>query len=147
MGSLEIIDVSTYEEFSQEWVADDDSTRLLWQLLGQLDDDQVLVKMPKWLAEEKAGFVDGAPPTEVIGRIERETGKAILLADSAAARPLMKVAHRIHELEQDEGADRNEWLDERLADHRQSFEQREDVPVLADEWLPKSQLEIVVRRQ
>ena len=147
MTNLTVREVATYEEFVQEWNADTDDTWLLWQLLGQLDDDEVLVRIPGWLAEEKAGYVEGAPPAEVIGRIDRETEKAILLRDSAAARPLMKLAHRIHELEQDEGdPDRNEWLDDRLADHRHAFEQREDVATLADEWLPKSQLQNVVRR-
>lgn len=92
--------------------------------------------------------MEGAPPTEVVGRIERETEKAILLRDSAAAWPLMKLAHRIHGLEQNEGdSDRDEWLDDCLAEHRRAFERRENVPELADEWLPKSQLQRVVRRQ
>ena len=148
MNDLTIHDIATYDEFVQEWDTEDDSTRLLWQLLGQLDDDEVLVKIPEWLAEEKAGFVEGAPPTEVIGRIERETEKAILLGDSAAARPLMKLAHRIHELEQKEDdPDRKTWLNDRLNVHREAFEQREDITTLADEWLPKSQLKTVVRQQ
>lgn len=33
-----------------EWCADDDAMRLLWQLLGQLDADEVLVRIPEWLA-------------------------------------------------------------------------------------------------
>ncbi|MFB6229272.1 MAG: hypothetical protein ABEH88_12110 [Halobacteriales archaeon] len=146
MTDLNVRAVATYEEFVQEW--GDGDTRLLWQLLGQFDDDEVLIQIPEWLAEDKAGYVDGAPPTEVVGRIERETEKAILLDDSAAARPLMKLAHRIHELEQNEGdPERNDWLDDRLAEHRQAFESREDVPELADGWLPKSQLQCVVQRR
>lgn len=146
MTDLDVREVATSEEFVQEWGEGD--MRLLWQLLGQLDDDEVLIRIPEWLAEEKAGYVDGAPPTDVVGRIERETEKAILLDDSAAARPLMKLAHRIHELERNEGdSARNEWLDDRLAEHRQAFESREDVPELADGWLPKSQLQHVVRRR
>lgn len=146
MADLNVREVATYEEFTQEW--GDGETRLLWQLLGQLDSDEVLIQIPEWLAEEKVGYVEGTPPTEVVGRIDRETEKAILLEDSAAARPLMKLAHRIHQLEQDEDdPDRNEWLDDRLAEHRQAFERREDVPTLADGWLPKSQLQHVIRRQ
>lgn len=146
MTDLDVTEVTTYEELAQEW--GDGDTQLMWQLLGQLDDDEVLVQIPEWLAEEKAGYAGGAPPTEVVGRIERETEKAILLADSGAARSLMKLAHRIHELEQDEGdLDRNEWLDDRLAEHRRAFESREDVPALSDEWLPKSQLQHVVCRR
>lgn len=145
MPDLDVLEVATHEEFAQEWGEGD--TRLLWQLLGQLDDDEVLIRIPEWLAEEKAGFVEGAPPTEVVGRIERETEKAILLDEPVSARPLMKLAHRIHELEQNEGdPDRNDWLDDRLAEHRRAFERREDVPELADGWLPKSQLQYVGRR-
>lgn len=146
MTDLDVREVATYEEFAGEWGEGD--TRLLWQLLGQLDADEVLVQIPEWLAEEKAGYVEGTPPTEVVGRIERETENAILLDDTAAARPLMKLAHRIHELEQNEGdPDRNEWLEDRLTEHRREFEEREDVPELADGWLPKSQLQCVVRRR
>jgi hypothetical protein len=149
MTDPDIQEVDSYEEFANEWdEGNENTTRLLWQLLCQLDDEEVLVQIPEWLAEEKAGYVDGAPPTEVVGRIERETEKAILLGDSAAARPLMKLAHRIHELERTEDdSDRNEWLDDRLAEHRQAFESREDVPELADGWLPKSQLQHVIRRR
>lgn len=146
MTDLDVREVANFEEFENEW--GDGDTRLLWQLLDQLDDDMVLVRIPEWLAEEKAGFVEGAPPTEVVGRIERETEKAILLDDTAAAQSLMKLAHRIHELEQNEGdPDRNDWLDDRLAEHRREFEKREDVPELADGWLPKSQLQCVVCRR
>lgn len=146
MTDLDVQAVATYEEFVQEWANGD--TRLLWQLLGQLGDDEVLVRIPEWLAEENAGYVEGAPPTEVVGRIERETDQAILLEEPASARSLMKLAHRIHELEQNEDdPDRNDWLDNRLAEHRREFEKREDVPKLADGWLPKSQLQHVVRRR
>lgn len=145
MTDLDVQAVATYEEFVQEWANGD--TRLLWQLLGQLGDDEVLVRIPEWLAKENAGYVEGAPPTEVVGRIERETDQAILLEEPASARSLMKLAHRIHELEQNENdPDRNEWLDDRLAEHRREFDKREDVPELADGWLPKSQLKAVVRR-
>lgn len=158
MAGLDIKHASTFEEFVRIWhdlaadneitAVSDDDTRLLWQLLGQLDEDEVLVRIPQWLAEEKAGYSDGAPPTEVVGRIERETEKAILLDDTAAARPLMRLAHRIDELESTENAtERDAWLDRRLAKHRRAFETREDVPGLSDEWLPKSQLERVVRRR
>jgi hypothetical protein len=148
MTELDIREVTSYEEFVREWgESNEDTTRLLWQLLGQLADDEVLVQLPEWLAEKKAGYVDGAPPTEVVGHIERETENAILLGDSAATRQLMKLAHRIHQLEQNENdPERNDWLDDRLAEHREAFREREDVPELADEWLPKSQLQSVVRR-
>ncbi|MEF8772248.1 hypothetical protein [Halodesulfurarchaeum sp.] len=115
------------------WGSDNTDTRQLWQLLGQLDDDEMLVQIPEWLAKEKVGFVDGAPPTKVAGRIERKTEEAIHLGDTGAARPLMKLAHLIHQLEQNEDdPDRYDWLDDRLAKHRRVFKRREDVPELAD---------------
>lgn len=148
MPDLDVRELATYEEFTQVRGSDDNDTRRLWQLLGQFDDNEVLVQIPKWLADEKAGFVEGTPPTEVVGRIERETEKAIHLVDTGGARSLMKVAHRIHVLEQNgDDPDRNDWLDDRLAEHRRTFERREDVPELADGWLPKSQLQYVVRRR
>ena len=148
MTGLQIEEHATYEAFASDWQASNTDTRLLWQLLGQLEDTELLVEIPEWLAEEKVGFVDGATPTLFIGHIERETENAILFADSAAARPLMKLAHRIHELEQNESdPDRNEWLDRRLEAHRTEFTNREDVPGLSDGWLPKSQLVHAVRQQ
>lgn len=70
---------------------------------------------------------------------EPETANAIRFSDSAEARSLMKLAHRREQLERDEGdVDRDEWLGDRLADHRRVFEEREDVVELQDNWLPKS---------
>lgn len=147
MADLSITEYTTYEGFARAWEGSETDTRMVWQLLGQLDADEVLVQLPEWLAEEKVGYVDGATPTAFVGRIERETEKAIVLADSAAAGPLMKLAHRIHQLEQGtETDDRDEWLEDRLKDHQRAFEEREDVAGLQDEWLPKSQLQQVVRR-
>jgi len=81
----------------------------------------------------------------VVGRIGRETEKAIPLEDTAPAEPSMNLVHRIHELVQNE--DRTEWLDNRLAEHRRAFDERDGIPTLADGWLPKSQLEQVLRRR
>ncbi len=87
-----------------------------------------------------------------VGRIERETDKAILVAESAAARPLMKLAHRIHHLEDaletlsDADPERRTWLSHRRETARRAFEQREDVTDLREGWLPKSQLRTVIRR-
>ena len=163
MANLEISEYADYDTFAQEWHADDlgdvaledardsgllneDETRLLWQLLGQLGDDEVLIVIPEWLAEEKVGFVEGATPTTFVGRIERETKKAIHFIDSASARPLMKLAHRIHRLEDGDTDDRREWLDNRLQELREEFENREDVAGLSEEWIPKSQLLHAIRR-
>jgi len=120
---------------------------MFWQLLGQLDDDELLIKIPNWLAEENTGYVDGSIPTVFIGQVDEETEKAIRFIDSADARSLMKVAHRIHNLEQDEDdPEHDEWLDRKLREHRRDFEEREDVVTLSNEWLPKSQLQHVPRR-
>ena len=120
---------------------------MLWQLLEQLNSDEVLIQLPEWLAEEKVGYVEGARPMMFIGRIEQETEKAIQVDDSADAGSLMKVKHRMDHLEQGEdGAERNDWLDDRLADHRQSFEKREDVVTLQEKWLPKLKIHNAVRR-
>ena len=147
MADLNIVEYTTYKEFARAWDGSDTDTRMLWQLLGQLDEDEVLVQIPDWLAEEKVGFVDGATPTVFVGRIERETEKAVLFSDLADARPLMKLAHRVDQLEQGpDDADRDDWLDERAEDHRRAFEERGDVVTIQDEWLPKSQLRHVVRR-
>lgn len=167
MASLNIQEYTDYDVFARNWHADtledqdltlqearnqnllnEDETRLLWQLLGQLDPDELVVQIPEWLAEEKVGFVDGAIPTVFVGRIERETADAILLENTAAARSLTKLAHRIHQLEQNESAaDRDGWLDDRLQEHREKFVQRDDVISLQDNWLPKSQLLHVLQRQ
>ena len=147
MPALSIEEYARYEEFTDTWEGSETDTRLVWQLLGLLDADELLIELPHWLAEEKIGFVEGATPTLFVGHIERETEKAIQFGGAVAARPLMKLAHRISELEQNEGApERNEWLDKRLAEHRAAFDRRDDAVGLVDEWLPKSQILLAVRR-
>jgi len=164
MTDLDIREYTNYDAFVREWHTDDlgdvtledardsgllteDETRLLWQLLGQLSDEEVLIAIPDWLADEKVGYVDGATPTTFVGRIERETEKAIHVVDSASARPLMKLAHRIQHLENgDSDDDRREWLDNRLQELHDEFENRDDVTGLSEEWIPKSQLLHATRR-
>lgn len=146
-ADLDIMEYTTYDEFARECDRSDTETRMLWQLLGQLDDDELLVEIPEWLAEDKVGFIDGATPTVFVGSIERETEKAIQFTDTAAARSLMKLAHRIHLLEQTEAdPEQNDWLNRQLRDRRREFDKRADVVTLRDEWLPKSQLRHVVRQ-
>ncbi|MFC4987409.1 hypothetical protein [Saliphagus infecundisoli] len=151
MTEIEIDEYGDYGQFAEDWKDDDVATQQVWQLLGQLEDDELLVQLPEWLAEQKVGFVDGATPTAFIGRITRDTDDAIQFSDAAAVPPLLKLAHRIHQLEEgieNAGDDdsRREWLEDRLADNREPFEQREGVVGLAEEWLPKSQIERAVRR-
>lgn len=147
-----ITEFADYDAFAREWQGDNEQdTRMLWQLLGELEEDEVLIRIPEWLAEEKVGFVDGAAPTTFVGRIDRETDKAILFADSASARPLMKLAHRIRSLEdgrKNAGDDdnRREWLASRLREKRREFEARDNTPGLQEAWVPKSQLLQAVRR-
>lgn len=155
MPDLEITEYSDYETFAQEWQSDgnesdDTEVRLRWQLLGQLDDDELLIQIPEWLAEEKTGYIDGQTPTEFIGRINRKSEKAILFADSTAAPPLMQLAHRIHKLKEglenaasDES--RHDWLTDRLQEKHQEFEQRKNITGLSEEWIPKSQVQHAVR--
>lgn len=169
MVNFEIQAVENYDDFVRTWQRDalteqsisleeardrdlinEDKTQLLWQLLGQLDPEELLIQIPNWLAEQKVGFVDGSPPTEFIGRIDRETEKAILFTDSASARSVMKLAHRIHQLENSlehtDDDDRRNWMVNRLQQVRERFESRDDVPALSEEWLPKSQIQLAVRR-
>ena len=122
----------------------------MWQLLGQLENDELLIQIPQWLADQKVGFVDGRTPTEFVGRIDRETEKAILFTDSASVRPLAKLAHRIHQLETSiehaSNDDHQEWMENRLKQIRERFESREDATTLSEGWLPKSQIQRAIRR-
>jgi hypothetical protein len=147
--SLLTVDIYTdYEEFIREYPASETNARMLWDLLGQISDDELLIKLPEWLAEEKVGYVEGSVPTEFVGKIEEETNDAIKFTDASAARSLMKLAHRIHRLEQNEHARaEDEWSQQRLEEHRRRFEVRDGAETLQDEWLPKSQLSHVVKRR
>lgn len=142
-----------FDRFKEAWDSHDESyLTLLWQLLARLDDDELLIELPDWLAAEKVGYVDRATPTEFVGRIDRETEKAIKIVDSAAARPLAKLAHRMEHLEQGleeiepSDPDRHELLTARLRSVSSDFHARVDVPALQNEWLPKSQILHAVRR-
>lgn len=166
-----ITEYADYDSFARAWHSDtladydvslegardrgllnEQKTRQLWQLLGLLGTDELVVQLPDWLADEKVGVTDRATPTMFVGRISRETEDAILFKDSAAARPLMGLAHTIHSLErgiENTGADtdRHERSENRLRDHYQQFRNRDDLPTLSDEWLPKSQLVTAVQRR
>lgn len=176
MVNVDVKAFETYDDFAREWyhetldtqaisleqarsqdLINEDETRLRWQLLGQLDPDELLIELPEWLADQNVGFVDGAVPTEFVGRIDRETEKAILFTESAAARPLLKLARRLDQLEAslvtaddandaDIDAERREWMRNRQQTVQERFDSRDDTTALADEWLPKSQLCRVVRR-
>ncbi|WP_336361898.1 hypothetical protein [Halalkalicoccus salilacus] len=166
MANLTVQEFDDYDEFVQEWHATDldvpleearnrnliheDKVRLRWQLLGQLDDDELLIQIPQWLVDQKVRFVAGTTPTEFIGRIDRETEKAILFADSASARSLTKLAHRLHQLETSiedtDDDDRHDWMVTRLQKVRERFESRDDATALSEEWLPKSHIQLAVRR-
>lgn len=166
-----ITEYGDYDSFAREWhsrtLADYDvsldearergllneqQTRKLWQLLGLLDSEDCLLQLPEWLAETKVDVENRATPTIFLGRISRETEDAILFESSAAARPLMGIAHQIHSLERgiertEGGTDRHERLVDRVREHERTLEDRSDLPSLSDEWLPKSQLGTIVRRR
>lgn len=165
-----VTEYTTYDAFARHWRADtpaerepgqdadeqcaldDPETRHLWLLLGLLDADELVIQLPEWLADEKVGYTDGATPTLFVGRITRETEKAILFEESAAARPLCRLAHRIHKLEEGidnvgDDVDRRAWLESRVQKRRREFAEREDITGLTDAWLPKSRLERVIRRR
>jgi hypothetical protein len=147
--SLLTVDIyADFAEFRREYPAAETDARMLWDLLGQISTDELMIKLPEWLAEKKVGYVDGSVPTEFVGKIEEETDEAIKFTDASAARPLMKLAHRIDRLEQNENEhDQDDWSQRRLQDHRQKFKEREDAEKLQDEWIPKSQLSHVVKRR
>jgi len=166
-----IAEYGEYDQFAREWhsetlancdvsldgarergLLNEQQTRQLWQLLGLLDPEELFVQLPEWLAEKKVASTTRTTPTLFVGCIADETEDAIRLEASAAARPLMGLAHRMHSLEKGiertaDDTDRHERLSERLRDHERKFEDREDLPDLSDEWLPKSQLETAVRRR
>ena len=149
--TLEDRDVSL-EEARERDLVDERETRQLWQLLGLLDESRVFLQLPKWLAEEKSGDVRGDLPTTFVGYISRETEDAILFEDSSPSRRLVRIAHKIHTLENGiENAvtdgDRRKQLEGKLQDEYRRFEDPDDVPYLSDEWLPKSQLIAVIQRE
>ena len=140
------------EEVRKRGLLNERTTRKLWRLLGRLDSEELLVQIPEWLAEKKCEFTESATPTMFVGYISRETEAAILFKGSTAARPLMERAHRIHALESGientrAETDRHERLANRLEDHYRAFCDRDDLPSLSEEWLPKSQLVAAVRRR
>jgi hypothetical protein len=160
MESLTIHEYATYEAFteahSQHGVSETEQP-LVWALLTELRPEEVFLRLPRWLADEKVGYTDGGTPTTFVGQIDRSTDKAIHVIDSAAARPLMKRAHRIQQLEAsltdgsspDHAAPADDqqraWLERKLRDHRDTFADRTERVSLRDEWLPISQIETVIR--
>lgn len=162
MASLSIYEYTSYESFTADTarhgIAETDLA-LVWVLIEQLEPGEVFIRLPRWLAEEKVGYTDGGTPTEFVGRIDRTTEKALLFVNSAAARPLMKRAHRIDHLEEGlenstvdslsipDDEERRAWLERKLADHREAFAHRAEQGGLTDEWLPISQIETVLRHR
>ncbi|RBI59654.1 hypothetical protein DMJ13_21165 [halophilic archaeon] len=166
-----ITEYGKYDSFAREWhsrtlteydvslaearergLLNEQQTRQLWQLLGLLDPEELLVQLPEWLAEKKVESTDRTTPTMFVRCISTETEDAILFESSAAARSLMGLAHKIHSLEKGierrgDDTDRHEQLADRIRDHERQFDDRDDLPSLSDEWLPKSQLGTAVRRR
>lgn len=171
MPTLEIRTFETYDSFAGEWhsetLFDTDSslesardrgllneqdTRQLWQVLGLLDDGDIVIQLPEWLADEKGDFTKRATPTMFVGRVTRETEKAVLFEDSAVVRSLMSLAHRIHSLENglshtSDDTDRHDRLESRLQESQAAFRNREGMVGITDEWIPKSQIQLAFRRE
>ena len=143
MPDFAIQTYTAYEEFAADWAAPDKETRMTWQLLEQIDEDEVLVELPQWITDENVGYTQGSVPTAFVGRIATESDEAIQLADSAAARSIRKLAHSISQLEQND----SDKQDDRLVEHREEFNQRDDAVSLNDEWFPKSAIVQAVKRQ
>ena len=165
-----ITEYAEYDSFAREWHSDtladydvsldeardrgllnEQQTRQLWQLLGLLDSEECLLQLPEWLAEKKVESENRTTPTLFVGSISRETEDAVLFESSTAARPLMGLAHRMHSLEAgiertEDDTDRHERLADRFRAHERRLADRDDLPGLSDEWLPKSQLGTIVRR-
>ncbi|MDG5821610.1 hypothetical protein [Natronococcus sp. A-GB7] len=165
-----ITEFADYDSFAREWHSDtltdydvsledarergllnEQKTRQLWQLLGLLDTGELFIQLPEWLAIEKVGSKDRTTSTMFVGYVSRETEDAILFKESAAAQPLLQLAHKIHSLEKgvantEADTDRHERSEKRLREHYQKFSNRDNLPSLSDEWLPKSQLITAVQR-
>lgn len=144
---------SNFDDFAQNWHEDQRETELKmrWQLLTELQPDELLFVIPDWLAEEKLGYVAGSVPTEFIGQIDRRTEKAVLLSNATASGRLMKLVHRIRNLEDGLSrdsldADRREWLETRLKETREEFMNRYQDGGFQDTWIPKSQIKLATRR-
>ena len=149
-GTLADYDVSL-NEARERGLLNEQQTRKLWQLLGLLDPEECLLQLPEWLAEKKVESKNRATPTIFVGYISRETEDAVLFESSAAARPLMGLAHQMHSLEKgiertEDDTDRLKQLKYQFREHERKFDDRDDLPSLSDEWLPKSQLGTIVRR-
>lgn len=152
MTEFPVDEYADFETFTREWEHDDETTtKLIWQLLGELSDDELLIKLTAWVADEKVGYTESSTPTAFVGQIEGESEKAIRFADATAAKPLARLAHRMASLRDglettEPGDERQDWLENRLDDKRKQFQNREDMVGLQEEWLPKSQILAAVRR-
>lgn len=171
MPTLDIHTFETYDGFAAEWHAgtlsgtdisleeardrgllNEQGTRQLWQLLGRLEADELVIQLPEWLASERVGSTVRTTPTLFVGRLARETEKAILLENSAAAQPLISIAHRLHALEDGlsntaDDDDRLGGLERRLRAQQEAFSAREGMVGLGDDWLPKSQIRLAIQRK
>ena len=152
MAELSVQAYATYETFAQEHSDHFSATDLpqVWALLCELDTDQLFIRIPRWLADQKIGFIDGGTPMDFIGRVDRETEKAVLFVESMPARSLFRQAHLIQHMDQRladlSDSDRRSRVKSRLEKHRAEFTTRPEHPVFDEEWLPKSQIDLALRR-
>jgi len=165
-----IDEYADYDSFAREWHADtlanrdvtlaearerdllnEQDTRHLWKLLGLVDEKNVFVQLPEWLVKEKVTDAHRSVPTTFVGRISHETEAAVLFEDSVPARRLMHPAQRIHSIEHGientpVDSDRRTRLNDQLQAAYRKFETQDGAPYLSDEWLPKSQIIVTIRR-
>lgn len=129
LGLNDTVSENIIERISEEvekQLGGDVSTEIQ-EVVEELEVNDEIVTLPEPTADGRVEpllvLISRELPTKVVGRIERETEKTILLVDTVAARPLKKLAHRIHELEQNENdPERNDWLAGLLTEHRRAFE-------------------------
>lgn len=132
-------------EAARKWgFIDETRTSLLWYLLGQIEPDEVLVRVTEsFAADALDGLGDGGPA--FVARIEEETEEAIRFTDIAPAYGMAKHAYHIQKLGSEETHyDPVGWVDERLEAHRAAFDNRATID---SERIPKSEIENVIRKR
>lgn len=132
-------------------VINERDTRRVWRLLGLIGENSVFVQLPEWLVEAKSPEGHRSVPTTFVGRIAHETQAAVLFKESVPVRRLMPAARKIHSIERGientpPDSDRRKRLRDTLEAAYRKFDAKEAVGYLSDEWLPKSQLVLAVRR-
>lgn len=137
----DVTEISEYDDFADGWMEDtgEIETRLLWHLLRQLEQGEVLFRLSD-------SYTDlGGDSNTFIGLVDDETEDGIRFTDVTPALKIAEHAYHIHTLGTEATQlDRAGWIDERLGEHRAVFEDR---PTLGDQWVPKSEINRIVKLQ